>query len=54
MQIIEEMEDEGIEKLQLQPGIFDLFRWIREHSHGPYKTVRSASSVCCMRTARVV
>merc|ERR1712183_115190 len=38
MKIIEEMEDEGIEKLQLQPGLLDLFQWIREHSHGPYKT----------------
>lgn len=38
MKSIEEMEDEGIEKLQLQPGLLDLFQWIREHSHGPYKT----------------
>jgi hypothetical protein len=43
------MEDEGIEKLQLQPGLLDLFQWIREHSHGPYKTVRAC---CVLRVAR--
>jgi hypothetical protein len=46
------MEDEGIEKLQLQPGLLDLFQWIREHSHGPYKTVR-VLRVSCVRVVLI-